>query len=66
MNLNDIYNQVSVFTATYPTDEQKEFIMNIDKDMLCFASPGTGKTSTSAFALIFAEVGFKVKGSNIQ
>lgn len=66
MNLNDIYNQVSVFTATYPTDEQKEFIMNIDKDMLCFASPGTGKTSTSAFALIFAEVGYKIKGSNIQ
>ena len=64
--LDELYNKMCVYTSTFPTEEQKEFIYNFDKDMLCFASPGTGKTSASAFGLIFAQLGYKVKGSNIQ
>ena len=64
--LDELYSKMCVYTSTFPTEEQKEFIYNFDKDMLCFASPGTGKTSASAFGLIFAQLGYKIKGNNIQ
>ena len=47
------------------TDEQKMLIMNMDKPTICFASPGTGKTTTAICGLLFTELYKHINGSNI-
>lgn len=50
---------------TVYTDEQREFIKSFTAPTICFASPGTGKTTTAIGGLITAELGCHIPGQNI-
>lgn len=47
------------------TEEQRELIRNFNKAVICFASPGTGKTHTAIAGLINAELFMGIPGENI-
>ena len=47
------------------TDEQRELIKEFGKDVICFASPGTGKTQTAIAGLLNAELYKQIPGENI-
>lgn len=50
---------------TSHTDEQRQMIRHFDKPCICFASPGTGKTTTAISGLLFTELYRHVPGENI-
>lgn len=47
------------------TDEQRDFIKNLDTPGMCFASPGTGKTASAVAGLLTAELFKQIPGENI-
>lgn len=47
------------------TEEQKDFIMNLDTPGMCFASPGTGKTASAVAGLLLTELYKQIPGENI-
>lgn len=47
------------------TDEQRDFIMNLDKPGICFASPGTGKTASAVAGLLLTELFKQIPGDQI-
>lgn len=47
------------------TEEQLDFIKNLDTPGMCFASPGTGKTASAVAGLLVAELYKQIPGENI-
>ena len=47
------------------TDEQLELAKDFTQSKICFADPGTGKTTTSVAGLLTAELFHKIPGQNI-
>lgn len=56
---------VSVGLGVTYTDEQLQFIYNLNAPMICFASPGTGKTASAVAGLLLAESYHEIPGDNI-
>lgn len=48
-----------------PTDEQIDFFKDFRQPMICFASPGTGKTTSAILGLLNAECYQHIPGDNI-
>ena len=58
-------SKMSVMLDVDYSDEQIDFLKDMTKPQICFASPGTGKTSTAVAGLLMTELFHKIPGENI-
>ena len=65
MKPEELLLELEVKTKRVYTQEQREFILGINKPAFVFASPGTGKTASAVAALIIAELGYNINADNI-
>ena len=64
--LSSFLNQLSVrLGVEYTEDEQIPFLSDFTTPLICFASPGTGKTMSSVAGLLTAELYHGISGDSI-
>lgn len=65
ISIDAFITEMEVKLGKIYTDEQREFIRDINTPTFVFADPGTGKTQSAVGALITAELAHKVPGDTI-
>jgi len=65
MDIDAFVNIVAGNLGITYTQEQKDYIKNFNHTMICFASPGTGKTMSAVGGLLAAELYYRYPGNEI-
>lgn len=65
MDIDSFIQQLASHLGVSYTAEQVEYIKNFNRTMICFASPGTGKTMTAVGGLLTAELYHRIPGNEI-
>lgn len=65
MNIDNFLVTMEVRLNKCYTEEQRDFIKNLDTPGICFASPGTGKTASAVAGLLLTELYKQIPGNKI-